>query len=59
MGNVKQLLWALLKPMLVSIVGLIAIVIMLAQMDRGYDESYSNLYKNLDRVKNKLILMVK
>lgn len=59
MGNVKQLLWALLKPMLVSIVGLIAIVIMLAQMDRGYDESYSNLYKSLDRVKNKLILMVK
>ena len=59
MGNVKKLLWALLKPMLVSLVGLIAIVIMLAQMERGYDESYSNLYKNLDRVKNKLILMVK
>lgn len=59
MGHVKQLLWALLKPMLVSIIGLIAIVIMLAFMERGYDESYTSLYKNLDRVKNKIILMVK
>jgi hypothetical protein len=59
MGNVKKLLWALIKPMLVSLVGLFAIIIMLSQMERGYDESYSALYKNLDRVKNKLILMVK
>lgn len=45
--------------MLVSLIGLIAILVMLTFMEQSYNESYSNLYKNLDRVKNKLILMVK
>jgi len=48
-----------IKSMVIPVIGLLAVTIMLTHMDKSYNESYSELYKNIDRVKNKLILMAK